>query len=60
MYVLCGSEGCDSRAVKWSPDIVSRIVKWCETEGRYGAIRRSVLRVQDRAKRNDETRRTEV
>ena len=24
VYVLCGSEGCDSGAVKWSPDIVSR------------------------------------
>ena len=62
MYILCGSEGCDSRAVKWSPDVVSRIVKWCEMEGRYGAIRQSVSGVQDRVKvrdgvkQNDETR----
>ena len=39
MYILCGSEGCDLRAVKWSPDVVSRSVKWCEMEVWYGAIR---------------------
>ena len=47
---ICGSEGCDSGAVKWSPDIVSRSAKWCKTEVRDGAIRRRVLEVQDRAK----------
>ena len=46
----CGSEGCDLGAVKWSPDAVSRSVKWCETEVRYGAIRRRVSGVWDRAK----------
>ena len=65
MYILCGSEGCDSGAVKWSPDIVSRSAKWYEMEVRYSAIRRRVSEVQDRvkvqrckdrAKRNDETR----
>ena len=50
MYILCGSEGCDSGAVKWSPDIVSRSVKWCEMKVRDGAIRRRVLEVRDRAK----------
>ena len=39
MYILCGSEGCDSRAVKWSPEVVSRSVKWCKTGVRYGVIR---------------------
>ena len=34
-----GSEGCNSRAVKWSPDVVSRSAKWCEMEVWYGAIR---------------------
>ena len=65
MYILCGSEGCNSGAVKWSPDIVSRSAKWCETEVQDGAIRQRVLEVQDRVKvqrcedgaeRNDETR----
>ena len=65
MYILCGSEGCDLGAVKWSPDVVSRSAKWCEMEVQYGAIKRSVLGVQDRAKvqrcedrvkRNNETR----
>ena len=49
MYILCGSEGCDLGAVKWSPDIVSRSVKWCEMEVQYSAIKRSVLGVRDRA-----------
>ena len=56
MYVLCGSEGCDSRAVKWSPDIVSRSVKCCEMKVRYGVIRRSVSRVRNRAKVQDGAR----
>ena len=65
MYILCGSEGCDYGAVKWSPDVVSRSVKWCEMEVHYGAIRRRVSGVQGRAKvqrcedgvkRNDEMR----
>ena len=50
MSYVCGSEGCDLRAVKWSPDIVSRSAKWCETKVQYGAIRQSVLRVQNRVK----------
>ena len=50
MYILCGSEGCDSGAVKWSPDVVSRNVKWCETEVRDSVIRQRVSEVQDRAK----------
>ena len=67
MQTLCGAEGCDSGAVKWFPDVVSRGAKWCETEVRYGAIRRRVSGVQSRAKvrrcedgvkRNDEMRRT--
>ena len=67
MYILCGSEGCNSGAVKWSPDIVSRSAKWCETEVQYGAIRRGVSGVRDRAKvrkcedgakQNDGTRQT--
>ena len=65
MYVLCGSEGCDLGAVKWSPDVVLRSAKWCETEVCYGAIRQRVSGVQSRAKvrrcedgakQNDETR----
>ena len=62
MYNLCGSEGCDSRAVKWSPDVVSRGAKWCEMEVQYGAMKRSVSGVQDGAKvrdgvkQNNETR----
>ena len=66
MYILCSSEGCDSRAVKWSPNIVSRSAKWCEMEVRYSVIRRSVLGVQDRVKvrdgveQNDEMRQIEV
>ena len=65
MYILCGSEGCDSGAVKWSPDVVSRSAKWCETEVHYSATRRRVSGVQSRvkvqryedgAKRNDEMR----
>ena len=69
MYVLCGSEGCDSGAVKWSPDIVSRSAKWCKTEVWYGAIRRRMSGVRDRVKvrrcedgekQNDETRRAQV
>ena len=31
MYILCGSEGCDLGAVKWSPDVVSRSAKLGET-----------------------------
>ena len=67
MYILCGSEGCDSGAVKWSPDIVSRSAKWCKTKVQDGAIRQRVSEVRDRAKvqrckdgaeRNDETKRT--
>ena len=67
MQTLCGAEGCDSGAVKWSPDVVSRGAKWCETEVCYGAIRRRVLgvrsrekvqRCEDGAKRNNETRQT--
>ena len=50
MYILCGSEGCDSGAVKWSPDIVSRSAKWCETEVQDGVIWRRVLEVRDRSK----------
>ena len=42
MYILCGSEGCNWRAVKWSPDVVSRSAKLCEMEVRYGVIKRSV------------------
>ena len=57
MYILCGSEGCDSRAVKWAPDIVSKSVKWCEMEIRYSAIRQSVSRVRDRAKVRDRVKR---
>ena len=41
----CGSEGCNSRAVKWSPDVVSRSAKWCETEIGDGAIQRRVSEV---------------
>ena len=36
--------------MKWSPDIVSRSAKWCETEVQDGAIRQRVLEVRDRAK----------
>ena len=50
MYILCGSEGCNLGAVKWSPDVVSRSAKWCEMEVRCGAIRRRVSEVQDRVK----------
>ena len=50
MYILCGSEGCDSGAVKGSPDVVSRSVKWCETEVQYGVIKQRVSKVQDRVK----------
>ena len=42
---VCGSEGCNSGALKWSPDIVSRSAKWCEMEVRDGAIRRRVSEV---------------
>ena len=65
MYILCGSEGCDLGAVKWSPDVVSRIAKWCEMKVWDGAIRRRVSEVRDRAnvqrckdgaEGNDETR----
>ena len=47
MYILCGSEGCDSGAVKWSPDVVSRSAKQCEIEVWYGAIKQSVSGVRD-------------
>ena len=50
MYILCGSERCDSGAVKWSPDVVSRSAKLGEMEVRYGAIKQRVSGVQDRAK----------
>ena len=50
MYILCGSEGCNSGAVKWSPDVVLGSAKWCEMEVHYGAIRQRVLGVQSRAK----------
>ena len=50
MYILCGSEGCDLGAVKWSPDIVSRIAKWCKMKVRDGVTRRRVSEVRDRAK----------
>ena len=53
MYILCGSEGCDLRGVKWSPDVVSRSAKWCKMEVQYSAIRQSVSRVRDRAKVRD-------
>ena len=65
MYILCGSEGCELEAVKWSPDVVSRSVKWCEMEVQYGVIKQrvsevrdrvKVQRCKDRVKRNDETR----
>ena len=62
VYILCGSEGCDLRAVKWSPDVVLRSAKWCGMEVQYGVIRQSVSRVRDRvkvrdgAKQNNETR----
>ena len=46
MYILCGSEGCDSGAVKWSPDVVSRSAKCCETEVQDGAIRQRVSEVR--------------
>ena len=36
--------------MKWSPDVVSRSVKWCEMEVWDGAIRRRVSEVQDRVK----------
>ena len=36
--------------MKWSPDVVSRSAKWCETEVQEGAIRRRVSEVRDRAK----------
>ena len=67
MYILCGSEGFDLGAVKWSPDIVSRSAKWCKMEVQCGVIRRTVSEVQDRVKvqrcedrvkQNDETRQT--
>ena len=45
MYILCGSEGCDLGAVKWSPDVVSRGAKWCEAEVRDGAIQQRVSEV---------------
>ena len=32
MYILCGSEGCNSGAVKWSPDVVSS-ARW-----RFGMV----------------------
>ena len=48
MYILCGSEGCDSGAVKWSPDVISRSAKWCKTAVWYGAIKQRVSGVQDR------------
>ena len=50
MYILCGSEGCNFGAVKWSPDVVSRSAKWCKTEVRDGAIRQRVSEVRDRVK----------
>ena len=50
MYILCGSEGCDSGAVKWSPEIVSRSAKWCKTEVQDGGMKRRVLEVRDRVK----------
>ena len=53
MYVLCGSEGCNSRAVKWSPDVVSMSAKWCEMKVQYSVIRQSVSRVRDRVKVRD-------
>ena len=56
MYVLCGSKGCNSRAVKWSPDVVSRSAKWCETKVWDSAIVQSRAKVQDGERRNDETR----
>ena len=36
--------------MKWSPDVVSRSVKWCEMKVRDGAIWRRVSEVRDRAK----------
>ena len=48
MYILCGSEGCNLEAVKWSPDVVSRSAKWCETEVQYGVIKQRVSEVQDK------------
>ena len=39
MYILCGPEGRNLGAVKWSPDVVSRSVKLGEMEVRYGAIK---------------------
>ena len=45
MYVLCGSKGCDSRAVKRSPDVVSRSAKWCKTKVWDSVIVRSILEV---------------
>ena len=50
MYILCGSEGCDSGAVKWSPDVVSRSAKWCEAKVWDGAITQRVSEVRDRVK----------
>ena len=43
MQTLCGAEGCDSGAVKWSPDAVSMGAKWCKMKVRYSAIRQRVL-----------------
>ena len=50
MYILCGSEGCDLGAVKWSPDIVSRSAKWCKMKVRDSVIRQRVSEVRDKAK----------
>ena len=37
-------------AVEWSPDIVSRSVKYCKTRVQKGAIVKSELVVQNKAK----------
>ena len=50
MYVLCGSKGCDLRAVKWSPDVVSRSAKWCEMKVWDSGIVQSMSEVQSRVK----------
>ena len=50
VYILCGSEGCGSGAVEWSPDIVSRSVKYCKMRVQNGVIVRSESEVQNRVK----------
>ena len=39
--------------MKWSPDVVSRTVKWCKTKVQDSVIVQSMLEVQSRAKVQD-------